>query len=147
MDETTLMKRSNRLLLPIAAMLLGTLPTLAFAAAEDAFGNWRDAETGATFTVYSCGGGLCIKVASSAKDGEKDVNNSNPELRARPLAGIVLMSGASKNGDQRWTGKLYNAEDGNTYTGNLSVAGKNEIKLEGCILGGIICKSRIWRRM
>jgi uncharacterized protein (DUF2147 family) len=62
------------------------------------------------------------------------------------MAGVVIMTGASKSGEDRWKGKLYNGEDGSTYTGYVVVNSKNEVKLEGCVLGGIICKSRIWHR-
>jgi uncharacterized protein (DUF2147 family) len=39
-----------------------------------------------------------------------------------------------------WSGQIYNAEDGKTYTGNITAQGPNALKLEGGALGGLICK-------
>ncbi|MGA7329909.1 MAG: DUF2147 domain-containing protein [Rhodomicrobium sp.] len=122
------------------------LSGVASAAGEDAAGTWKDTETGAITQIYSCGGGICIKVVRPSKEHERDNFNPNPSLKGRSMAGVTIMTGASKSGENRWKGQLYNSEDGNTYTGYITVNGKNEVKLEGCVLGGIICKSRIWTR-
>ncbi len=116
------------------------------AAAEDAVGTWKDTETGAICSIYSCNGGVCIKVVTPSKEFATDKNNPDPALKGRSMAGVVIMSGAAKDGADRWKGKLYNGEDGSVYTGWIIVNSKDEVKLEGCVLGGIICKSRIWRR-
>jgi uncharacterized protein (DUF2147 family) len=131
----------------IAALALSlALPAAAFAAAEDAIGTWRDTDSGGILQVYSCGGGVCIKVVKPGKGREKDDHNPNPALKGRSMAGVVLMSGAQKAGGDKWQGKLYNSEDGDTYTGYVTVVSKGELKLEGCVLGGLICKSRHWTR-
>jgi uncharacterized protein (DUF2147 family) len=125
---------------------LFALPASSFAAAEDAIGTWKDAETGGITQVYSCEGGICIKIVTPSKAREKDDKNPNPALKGRSMAGVVIMQGAAKDGPDRWKGKVYNSEDGETYTGYIEVKGKDEVKLEGCVLGGIICKSHQWRR-
>jgi uncharacterized protein (DUF2147 family) len=141
------MRRSICFCAPSAVICLAlAFASRAIAAAEDAVGNWKDTETGAICSIYSCGGGICIKVVRPAKEFEKDTNNPNPSLRGRSMAGVTIMSGASKAVADRWKGQLYNGEDGGTYTGYITVTGKDEVKLEGCVLGGIICKSRVWRR-
>ncbi|MGO8954268.1 MAG: DUF2147 domain-containing protein [Rhodomicrobium sp.] len=126
-------------------LMLG-LASPAFASAEDAIGTWRDTQTGATTQIYSCGGGICVKILIPSKEHARDNYNPNPALKGRSMVGVTIMSGASKAGADRWKGRLYNSEDGDTYTGYITVTGRNEVKLEGCVLGGIICKSRIWRR-
>ena len=139
------MKRSLKWgALGVAAALFSA--SQAFAAAEDAIGRWRDTETGAICDISSCGGGICIRVVRPAKEFEKDSNNPNPALRNRSMAGVTIMTGAAKSGADRWTGKLYNGEDGGTYTGSIIVESRDELKLQGCVLGGIICKSRVWHR-
>jgi uncharacterized protein (DUF2147 family) len=131
----------------LAAMALAVaLPAGAFAAAEDAFGTWRDTETGGILSAYACNGGLCVKVVTPSKGRERDDKNSNPALKGRSMAGVVIMDGAAKAGADRWKGKLYNSEDGDTYTGYVISTAKDEVKLEGCILGGLVCKSHIWKR-
>jgi uncharacterized protein (DUF2147 family) len=129
-----------------AGVLSVAAPAQSYAAAEDAIGTWKDTETGAITQIYACTGGVCVKVVTPSKGRETDVNNPDPALKGRPIAGVVIMSGAEKSGGDRWKGQLYNGEDGNTYTGYIIVNNKDEVKLEGCVLAGIICKSRIWKR-
>ena len=46
----------------------------------------------------------------------------------------------------QWKGKVYNAEDGKTYTGFIQLTSANKLKLEGCVMGGLICKGETWTR-
>jgi uncharacterized protein (DUF2147 family) len=140
------MKRANALAALSAGFALWlAAPATCFAAAEDAVGTWKDTESGATTQIYSCGGGVCVKVVTPSKGRETDNNNPDPALKGRSMAGVTIMTGAVKDGAERWKGQLYNSEDGKTYTGYIEVKGKDEVKLEGCVLG-ILCKSRVWRR-
>jgi uncharacterized protein (DUF2147 family) len=46
----------------------------------------------------------------------------------------------------KWSGQVYNVEDGKTYSGSLTLQGVRSLKLEGCVLGGLICKGQMWTR-
>jgi uncharacterized protein (DUF2147 family) len=128
------------------AAMLFALPASSLAAAEDAIGKWKDTESGGITEISSCGGGVCIKIVTPSKGRETDGNNPDPKLKGRSMAGVTIMTGAAKDGPDRWKGQLYNSEDGKTYSGWVIVTGKDEVKLEGCVLAGIICKTRVWRR-
>lgn len=141
-----------RMLLKTLTPLLGLaltagLNSAAHAGAEDAFGTWKDSQKGSVVKVYSCGGGLCAQIVRTNDAGAKDVNNPNPALKKRPIAGLVIMSGAKKSGDNAWKGSIYNREDGKRYAGSLTVSGKNQLELQGCVLGGLVCTSRTWTRI
>ena len=124
------------------------LCTMAYAqTAEDAFGTWRHPENGSHISVYKCGQGLCAKIVKVADPSRTDVNNPDPKLRSRPVVGIHLMSGATKSGDNAWSGKLYNTQDGKTYSGSITVIDKSHLKLEGCVLGGLVCQGPTWTRV
>ncbi len=127
------------------AMLAGSVAMAQ--TAEDAFGTWRHPENGSLINVYSCGGGLCAKVVKVAEPGRKDEKNPDPKLRSRPVVGVVIMNGAKKTGANSWSGKLYNTQDGETYNGTVTVADKNTLKLQGCVLGGLICQGPTWTRV
>ena len=115
--------------------------------ADDAFGTWRHPDNGSLISVYQCGGGLCAKVVKVADPGRKDDKNPDPKLRTRPVVGVVIMNGAKKSGANSWSGKLYNTQDGETYNGTVTVVNKNTLKLQGCVLGGIICQGPTWTRV
>ena len=46
----------------------------------------------------------------------------------------------------QWHDEWTLAEDGKTYSGSLTLQDANTIKLEGCILGGLVCKAATWTR-
>jgi len=140
------MKRSSYLRTFAALVFAAGLPAAAIAAAEDAIGTWKDTETGAITEISSCAGGICVKVVTPSKDHAVDNYNPDPALKGRSMAGVTIMTGAAKDGPDRWKGQLYNSEDGKTYSGWVIVDNKDEVKLEGCVLAGIICKKRIWHR-
>ena len=71
----------------------------------------------------------------------------NPELRSRPIQGLVIMRGARKTGANTWKGQLYNTRDGKTYTGVVTVKSKKQLELEGCVLGGMLCQGVTWSRV
>ena len=48
------------------------------------------------------------------------------------------------DGADKWSGQVYNAEDGKTYSGSFTLAGANKADLKGCV--AIICKSKGWTR-
>ena len=43
-------------------------------------------------------------------------------------------------------GRLYNPEDGNTYTGTITVVDGDTLKLKGCVVAPL-CKTQVWKRM
>ena len=64
-----------------------------------------------------------------------DTENPNAAKRKRPLMGLQVMVGMRRVGTDQWTGQLYNADDGKTYTGTLVLTGANSLKVEGCVTG------------
>ena len=50
------------------------------------------------------------------------------------------------NGDNAWAGVAFNPEDGQRYTGKMTLSG-DRLTTAGCVLGGLICKSFGWTRV
>lgn len=130
-----------------AAALSAAAAMPAASAPEDAFGVWRHPDNGSHVKLYSCGGGLCAQIVKVQDPNAKDVNNPDPAKRNRPVQGIHIMTGAKKSGNNGWKGSLYNREDGGTYSGSITVVSKSQLKLEGCGLGGLVCKGATWTRV
>jgi uncharacterized protein (DUF2147 family) len=131
----------------IAAALLGV--SLGTALAADPMGTWHTEEGKATVRIAACGPALCgtivsLKEANDPETGKPklDKNNADAGLRNRPVVGVLIVLGMKPSGTaNKWSGQVYNAEDGKTYSGSLTLVDANTIKLEGCILGGLICKA------
>jgi uncharacterized protein (DUF2147 family) len=50
-------------------------------------------------------------------------------------------------GANKWTGQVCNAEDGKTNSDSITERDANAIRLEGCALGGLLCKGQTWTRV
>lgn len=114
----------------IAAVFLHTTTALA----ADPSGTWVRPSTGTQVNFYTCGGNLCGKIVAVKDQSRKST------------VGTVILSGAKKTGDNKWQGELLNTEDGKTYAGHVTLEGSG-LKLEGCALGGLVCKGETWSRV
>lgn len=122
--------RSKYAALSAVAVLTCSTST-AFAASPN--GTWVRPSTGTKVNFYDCGGKLCAKIVG-VKDPAK-----------KGTVGTVIMSGATKTGDNKWEGDLLNTDNGNTYSGYVTLSGGG-LKLQGCALGGLVCTGETWQR-
>jgi len=136
--------------------LVATLALAAFdpALAADPTGTWLTQTGGSRIRIADCGGALCGTIIwlkepndPDTRKPKTDKNNSDAAKRARPLLGVQIVLGMKPAGADKWTGQVYNAEDGKTYSGNLTVTGAGSLTLQGCALGGLVCKGQNWTKV
>lgn len=127
------------------------LPGAPAAHASEATGVWLTQAGDARVRVGKCGGGICgvivgLRAPIDPATGKPQVDdkNPNPALRKRPMIGLPLFRGMRPSGPGRWSGQIYNADDGSTYVSHVSLAGPNTLKVEGCI--GALCGGENWTR-
>lgn len=131
--------------LATATLLLFASHGLAHAA--DATGTWARPTGSSRIEIAPCGNALCGTLVW-LKDPRNDVNNPDPAKREKPLLGTQIVLGMTPTGkDGSWKGQVYNAEDGKTYKGYITLEGADKMKLEGCVLGGLFCKGETWSRV
>jgi len=127
----------------LAVVALGAAAMAASGAAGLAspVGLWL-AKDGAKIRISLCGRNLCgfIAQSSSRIDPETgrpptDKNNADPAKRNRPLVGVETLISMHQEGPNKWSGELYNDDDGKTYDGNLIEQSPSSIRIEGCWLG------------
>lgn len=112
------------------ASLILSLAAATSAYATAANGTWLRSN-GAHVLAFDCGGGLGLKVTKSPEAGK---------------AGKTIMCGAKASGPNSWKGTVLNLDDGQKYSGTVTLSG-NSLTLSGCVLGGIICKNDTWSRL
>ena len=134
----------------ITVLLALTAPGHARDAHGHALGLWITKNRDAKVRVADCGGSLCGTIAWLAQPIDRetglpatDRSNPDPARRNRPMIGVRIfgMQPASPN---KWTGAIYNAKDGKTYSSNIELLGPNALKIEGCL--GPFCDHEIWGR-
>ena len=133
-------------LLSIALLCVSAVASFAI----DATGTWRTEED-ATVRVSNCGGGLCATIASLREPNDPqtgkpktDIHNVDPSKRNRPIVGLQIFTGLRPAGANKWTGQIYNPEDGKTYDANVVLENASTLRVQGCVL--FICKTKTWTR-
>lgn len=118
---------------------------------DDPSGLWLTEAGDAQVRVSRCGDEICGRVVWLKDEIDPatsrpftDRNNPDPELAKRPMIGLALFIGMKSVGPGKWSGHIYNADDGNTYVGNVSVSGSSTLKVEGCV--GALCGGENWTR-
>lgn len=113
--------------------------------AADVNGVWLTQSGDTRVKISPCGAAWCGTIVWT-RSGAKDAKNPDPAKRDRSLTGVQMISGMKRGTDGNYSGQLYNPLDGKTYTGKLQPASATELKLKGCVMGGLICKSQTWTR-
>lgn len=114
-------------------------------------GVWTMPKGKATVRIAACGETLCATLVALRKPNDKqgrpktDKRNPDPAKRDRPVVGLSLLSGMVPDGEG-WAGRFYNPDDGETYAGTLAPAPDGTLRLKGCVLGGLICKTQVLTR-
>ena len=132
----------------LAAAFAVAISTPAFA--QEITGLWQTQTNGGQVEISRCGNSLCGKLVNSnhiqADPAAKDVKNKDASLRGRPLKNMQMLYDFT-GGPTKWTGgKVYNAADGGTYSGTITLLSADELKLKGCIVAPL-CKTEKWTRV
>ena len=134
----------------IAAALLAA-PAARAQGATDPSGIWLTQAGDARVKVSKCGGGICgvivgLKQPIDPATGKPQIDdkNPNPALAKRPIIGLPLFSGMHATGPGKWSGQIYNADDGSSYASSVTVTSADSLRVEGCV--GALCGGETWTR-
>ncbi len=109
-----------------AIMAFGLTLFAGAACADPVEGNWR-LQSGATAQISSCVSGLCIQLTSGKYSGKR-IGTLKPD------------------GSSGYTGSLTDPATDKTYSGKGTLSG-DVLKMNGCMLGGLICRAQTWTRL
>jgi uncharacterized protein (DUF2147 family) len=134
-----------------AGALLAAPNFIATAFAGDPTGTWYTKDNESQIKIIDCGGALCgslvwlaVPIDPATGAPKTDKHNPDPSQQSRPLIGTPIVLGMKPSGPDEWSGNLYNASDGKTYTGSFTLTGPNTAALKGCVL--VFCQSQTWTR-
>jgi uncharacterized protein (DUF2147 family) len=136
-----------------ASVIALGLMSITHAFAADPIGTWLTGDKKGKVKIVNCGGTICGTLSWLAEPNDPqtdkpktDKNNKDASKQGRPLIGVPIVLGMRSAGGNAWEGQVYNAEDGNTYSGSFTMNGANTAVLKGCVMGGLICKGQTWTR-
>jgi uncharacterized protein (DUF2147 family) len=134
----------------IVAAVLSAAPALAQNA--EPVGVWLTEKGDARVKLTKCSSGICgvivwLREPIDRATGQPQVDdkNPNPALRSRPVIGLPLFIGMRPSASGKWSGQIYNADDGGTYISHVTFSGGDTLVVEGCV--GAICGGETWTRV
>ena len=103
-------------------------------------GYWKNPIGSAIIQIAPCGETLCGKVVWASARGQREVakNTSN-------VVGTTVLTNL-KYARGHWAGSLYVPDDNIHVSAKLQLIGDSRMKLTGCGLMGLICRTQIWTR-
>lgn len=109
-------------------------------------GEWLVEDGSAHIRVVSCDAVLW-GVLSWAKTAGLDENNPDKSKRGRSIIGVPILLGMQANGANNWKGEVYDADSGRIYSSFIKLSSADVLRIEGCVMGGLICGGEDWKRV
>ncbi len=103
-------------------------------------GLWKNPIGSAIIAISPCGKLLCGKVVWASARGEREVAKTTGHI-----VGMVVLTAVRPSGNG-WTGKLFIPDDNIHVSARLQLINASQLKLTGCAVAGIFCRTQIWTR-
>jgi uncharacterized protein (DUF2147 family) len=127
---------------------LAGLWSAAAPAATPIDGLWLTDDHKGVVRIGACGENICgwiVRVLDSGPNvPTTDVNNPMRFLRSRPIVGLAVLTGFTRNGDDYRGGNAYDPKVGRAYRASLRLRSGNALAITGCVL--VICRTVVWTR-
>lgn len=141
-----------QILILAAAMAAATTP-LSAETHGDPTGVWLTETGDAKIHVSKCGAGLCgtviwLKAPNDPATGrpQLDDKNKDPALARRPILGLNIFRGMKAVAERKWSGRIYNADNGKTYSSDVTLAGPRKLEVRGCVMA-FLCGGETWTKL
>lgn len=115
------------------------------------FGLWLTQAGDAKVLVSRCSAGICGKVVwlrepldNVTGRPQTDDKNPDPSQRKRPIVGLPIFIGMQPSTPNAWSGRIYNADNGQSYASTITQLDAERLEVRGC--AGPLCGSEIWTR-
>jgi uncharacterized protein (DUF2147 family) len=105
-------------------------------------GLWRSPNETVIISIAPCGKALCGQVRWASEKAKADARRGGTD----PLVGSELLSGLELRRQGRWQGQLFVPDLNRRSKIELLQLGPHQMKITGCAIGRLLCKSQVWRR-
>lgn len=125
------------------ALLLATTTGLAQPQpAVSPIGVWQNPKGTIRVRTRPCGEMLCGNIVWASPTAMADARDAG----VTSLIGTELLSNYRHTGRGRWTGQVYVPDQGRRFYSTIEQKSPNDLRISGCILGGLLCKRQDWTR-
>ena len=103
-------------------------------------GLWKNPIGSAIIAVAPCGNAFCGKVVWASARGQREVAKTTSHV-----VGTTVLTDVKPKG-RGWVGKLFIPDDNIHVSAKLQLLSATQLKLTGCAVAGLFCRSQIWTR-
>lgn len=122
--------------------------------AQSIFGKWKtiDDETGkekSIVEIYNNQGKAYAKVVQVLEKGKEDkvCDLCTGDKKNKPVKGMVIINGLSKDGDEWNDAKILDPKTGKEYKCYITLENSNKLKVRGYIGFSLIGRTQYWHKV
>ena len=106
-------------------------------------GRWRNPAGSVIIEIGLCGLTSCGRVQWASDKAVSDARKGETD----PLLGAELLSNIQLKTTGRWKARLFVPDLRKSSKVELRLVNPDRLKVTGCAVGGLVCRSQIWRRV
>ena len=125
----------------LLAILVGSGAELN-AAADGILGLWSNSNGTVLVDVSRCGPAICGKVVRASASSEADARRAG----APQMVGTQVLRDFQPRRSGSWSGKVFVPARNRTFHSMLTRLDDRRIRIDACILGGLVCQGEVWKR-
>ncbi len=111
-------------------------------AAGSITGRWINPLGSVIVTTGNCHDKLCGWVSWASEAALADATDAG----VRNLVGTTLLQDYRARSPGRWAGRVFVPDMGRSFSSTIEQLDGDRLKISGCLIGGLLCKSQIWVR-
>lgn len=137
-------------LMPLLAVIAAAFPASAapVTPGPGAEGIWMNPRGTVAVHTGACGQGpaaqaLCGRIVWASSEAQVDAKDG-----ATPhLLGTELLENYRQRGRGVWQGTVFIPDLGRRFMSEIDQLSPASLRIKGCILGGLLCRSQVWTRI
>lgn len=131
-----------------AAAIAGLATAASARAAEPAptasiYGTWINPYHSVAVRTAPCADRLCGRVVWASQEAQQDARDGNTPN----LIGTSLLENYRATGARSWAGTVFVPDMGRHFYSLIEQVDDSNMRVRGCILHGLLCKSQVWQRV
>jgi uncharacterized protein (DUF2147 family) len=106
-------------------------------------GLWINPHGSVAVRTGACGTRLCGWVVWADAESLADARDAG----VAHLVGTELLENYTASGAHAWSGTVYLPDKDRRFYSEIEQRSPDQLKIKGCILGGLICRAQVWTRI
>lgn len=106
-------------------------------------GLWVGPHNDVAVRTGACGQRLCGWVVWADPTARTNARNGGVDH----LLGTELLQDYAADGGNAWSGTVFVPDMGRSFSSRIEQVAPDRLRIRGCMLGGLICRSQTWTRI